>query len=363
MIKRNKKLSGYVGIDLSKRSMEAVRLVGEEKPLRAKFKTSNEHLPELLSWLNKEDVVAMEACELAFFISRYLNRQLGCKVILLNAGDLATIYNSLKKTDKEDALKLARLISRIPDKELPVVSLPNEAEERARRITSENEFDKKNRTRLINRLHAIFVREGMTEISKAELKNKVNRRNIIIDNLNKNNQKEAIRLVRQIELLEEQIEEVEADEKEVLKTNIEQTRIYMSMPGIGTKAAVTLSGYLGDSSRFSHSKQFAYYSGLVPRVDSSGDSNKYGGITKRGCRHIRAVMIQCAWALVRSKKGGALSSKYKVLMKRIGKKKAIVAIARKMLEVLHTMVKNGQVYNAVDNEFIDKKIKYYGLLA
>ncbi len=74
MINDNKKINDYVGIDLSKRSMEVVRLVGEEKPRRSKFKTAKEHLPVLVSWLNKDDVVAMEACELAFFINRYLDK-------------------------------------------------------------------------------------------------------------------------------------------------------------------------------------------------------------------------------------------------------------------------------------------------
>ena len=361
MENRNQKMIGYVGIDLSKRSMEVVRLTGEEKPKQAKFKTANKHLPALVSWLNKDDVVAMEAGELAFFINRYLDKHVGCKIILLNAGDLATIYQSLKKTDKEDALKLARLIKRIPDNELPVVSLPSEKEEQARRLSSENGFDKASRTRLINRLHSIFVREGITEVSKAELKNKTTRDKLISE-LNESNQKEATRLIEQIELLEKQIKETGEEERKVLNANAKQTRIYMSMPGIGPKAAVALSGYLSDGSRFSHRKQFAYYSGLVPRVDCSGEKNRYGRIIKRGCRPIRAVIIQSAWALVRSGKGGDLSSKYKDLMVRRGKNRAIVAVARKMLEVLYTMVKKGRVYDSVDDEFIDKKLKHYGLL-
>ena len=101
---------------------------------------------------------------------------------------------------------------------------------------------------------------------------------------------------------------------------------------------------------------------MVPRVDCSGEKNRYGRIIKRGCRPIRAVIIQSAWALVRSGKGGDLSSKYKDLMVRRGKNRAIVAVARKMLEVLYTMVKKGRVYDSVDDEFIDKKLKHYGLL-
>ena len=361
MVEKTQKINSYVGIDLGKRSMEVVRLIEGKKPIRARFQTAKTHLSLLSSWLKKNDVVAMEVCELAFFICRYLKQKVGCEVLLLNAGDLATIYKSLKKTDAEDALKIAKLIQRFPVEELPVVSLPTEEEEKARKIASENQFLKKSRTRLINRLHAIFVREGMTKVTKADLKS-LKRRAKLIDMLNEFNGEEAKRLIEQIEILERQIKELVQKIKKVLKANGELTRLYMSMPGIGPQAAMILLGYLGKGQRFSHAEQVSYYSGLVPRVDCSGDSNRYGNITKRGCRLIRSVICQSAWALSRSSNGGRLKTKFHQLSMRIGKNKAIVATSRKMLEVLYVMAKNGQVYEGVDDEFIDKKLKQYGLL-
>ena len=80
------------------------------------------------------------------------------------------IYRSLKKTDKEDALKLARLIKRIPKSELPVVCVPTQKEEHQRRLVSELAFQKKMRTQLINRLHALLAQSGLTDITKKDLK-------------------------------------------------------------------------------------------------------------------------------------------------------------------------------------------------
>ncbi|EKR98663.1 transposase domain protein [Leptospira mayottensis 200901122] len=59
------------------------------------------------------------------------------QVIVLNPGDLATIYQSLKKTDKEDSLKITRLIQRFPIDELPVVPIPSDEKKDKRKLCTE----------------------------------------------------------------------------------------------------------------------------------------------------------------------------------------------------------------------------------
>ena len=73
-------------------------------------------------------------------------------------------------------------------------------------------------------------------------------------------------------------------------------------------------------------------------------------------------MIQAAWALVRSRSGGALSEKFKVLKERRGAGKAIVAVARKMLEIQYIMQKRRMYYNAVSQELLCNKLRLLGLL-
>lgn len=72
-------------------------------------------------------------------------------MVVLNPGKLAIIYTSTKKTDKENALKIARLLETMPEEYLPLVPLPSEAEEEMRRLASSQMFLNKERTRLINR--------------------------------------------------------------------------------------------------------------------------------------------------------------------------------------------------------------------
>ncbi|EQA80318.1 transposase domain protein [Leptospira alstonii serovar Pingchang str. 80-412] len=79
----------------------------------------------------------------------------------------------MKKTDKEDSLKIARLIQRYPIEELPVVPIPTDEEEDNRRLCTEHE----NWTRQLtqgtrNRLHSLFTQAGLTEITKKHLRTK-----------------------------------------------------------------------------------------------------------------------------------------------------------------------------------------------
>jgi transposase len=98
--------------------------------------------------------------------------------------------------------------------------------------------------------------------------------------------------------------------------------------------------------RFENGAQVSNYIGLVPRVYMSGDTVRYGRITKRGNGFLRALLVQGSWALIRSKAGGSLKERYEYMTKEkgISKKKAIVAIARRLSELLYTLMKNGTYY-------------------
>ena len=119
-----------------------------------------------------------------------------------------------------------------------------------------------------------------------------------------------------------------------------------TIPGVGDKTALAFAAYVGDGKRFNNGNEVANYVGLVPRVDCSGTINKYGHITKKGNKVVRALLYQAAWAIVRSKHGGALKAKYFYMTERgKGKKISITAIARKMAKLMYLIMKNkGEEY-------------------
>ncbi|EMF33584.1 IS110 family transposase, partial [Leptospira interrogans] len=216
----------YVGVDCGKKSIEVVRINSENSLERRQFSTTESGINNLLQWLTLNDIVGLDflaslransnRCFLA--ISLTMNRSIGSQsfriaksilnkgiqVIVLNPGDLATIYQSLKKTDKEDSLKIARLIQRFPIEELPVVPIPNDEEEDNRRLCTEQENWTRQLTQSKNRLHSLFTQAGLTHITKKHLRTKANRE-ISVALLPSRYQKEAERILKVLDLVEQNL--------------------------------------------------------------------------------------------------------------------------------------------------------------
>jgi transposase len=202
-----------VGIDLAKRTME-VRFMSDSEKTRAwNCKTDTIGRKNLYAQLTRNDVVGIEACSLA--IAREIKQKTEADVWVLNPGKLAIIYKSTKKTDSEDAIKIARLLLRYPKEELPIVPIPSEREEKERAIVKELGFLKSQRTDFINRLHTKFVAEGITTIIKSDLKTKV-KRDASVDLLYGIHLAEAKRMIMVIDMLEVQIEQLEKEQNYAL---------------------------------------------------------------------------------------------------------------------------------------------------
>jgi transposase len=348
----------YVGIDLSKRNLIAVRILSDGRLQWFRSKTNAIGREKLLNWLKYNDLVGLETGNLAFFLAKEIINELGVKVIVLNAGDVAVIYRSLKKTDKEDSLKIARLLQRHPLNELPSVRIPDAYEEHARQLLSEHNYWTTSKTRAINRLHSILCNAGLTTVTKKDIKNSETRLKII-KGLNESTKKIAMRIESEIVLTKSMLEKIEVETQEHISKKNELAKIIMSIPGIGLITTLAILGYLGDPGRFSSEKQVSYFVGLVPRIDNSGDTERMGRIIKRGCRHIRRTIIQCAWALVRSKYGGDLKIKFEKIKSRRGSGKAIVAVARKLIERVYHLLRKQELYKYMPEEFIIKKMAFY----
>jgi transposase len=99
---------------------------------------------------------------------------------------------------------------------------------------------------------------------------------------------------------------------------------------------------LGDVSRFASAKKMYAYSGLVPARRESAGKARDLGISKQGSSFLRWVMVQAAWQAIRVSL--KWRSVYDETRKRRGTRKAIVAVARRLLAVLHTMLRTGQAY-------------------
>jgi transposase len=331
----------YVGIDLGKRTYE-VAIVGKGgKVTKSNGKTFVAGRQALYKKLRCGDKVALEAGNMAFIFAKEITAAVeGIRVYVLNPSQLALIYGSMKKTDKEDSLKLAHILEDFNEERLPVVPVPSEKEMRRRELLGIYRRAQQDRNKDINRLHALFVSQGITTKVKSDLAVSLNRK-LAVQELSGLGRREAEMLLKRLELCEGWIGELEQEMKEESAGDEEIERL-QSIPGVGPKTAFAFVAHVA-AGRFENAGQVSNYLGLVPRVYISGETVRYGRITKRGNGYLRALLVQASWALVISKSGGKLKERYKYMTveKSISKKKAIVAIARRLAEQMYTMMRDG----------------------
>jgi transposase len=311
----------------------------------------------LAQLLRKSDVAGYEVSSYGNLLARYLQKEIGCQVVGLNPGDLRIIWKSRKKTDKEDALKIAKYLRDTPEEERCEVALPREEEEGFRSDISMKEFLKRERVAAINRLHALYGQVGIIDVTKRDLKDREGRKA-------RHGELPALLgeyagiLEDQLDLFEGQLEVAEKKVAEQVRSH-ELAPYIMSIPGIGIGIAGVLLAYLGDGSRFSTAGQVANYAGLVPRVDCSGATERYGSIAKyEYCHPIRGIMLEGVWAMVRSGKG-PLFAKFSSLAERMNRRKSAVAVARKMVRLAWLLMKRREYYRGISNEALEKKLRYY----
>ena len=132
--------------------------------------------------------------------------------------------------------------------------------------------------------------------------------------------------------------------KELAGTDLyrERVRLLRTVPGIRLLTAMEFLVELGDVKRFPTSRQLAAYVGLTPAQYSSGEHTRMGRITRTGKAYLRGMLIESAWILVR--KDPQIHAKYEQIKLRSGAKRAIVAIARRLLIRARRVVVDGMPY-------------------
>jgi transposase len=350
----------FVGIDLGKLSWtmaiitrtgkavenEAGEAEAEERTVFFTGKTTVDGRLALYGRLKEGDKIALEAGNLAFIMAKEIEKAVaGCAIRVLSPSHLPVIYLSDKKTDKEDAQKLAHLVADRPDSRLPIVPVPSDEEMGRRKLVSSYRREQGSRNQAVNRLHALFVHVGITTVVKKDLAT-AERREEAVKALTGLEREEAGHLLVCLGEYERRIGELEARMKEKARGD-KRIELLESVPGVGPKIAFAFAAYVGEE-RFANASQVGNYLGLTPRVSISGSIVSYGHITKRGNGYLRALLVQGAWVLTWSKDGGALRERYEYMtgVKGKGKKVAIVAIARRLAELMYTLLKKGEKYEA-----------------
>ena len=124
---------------------------------------------------------------------------------------------------------------------------------------------------------------------------------------------------------------------------------------VGPITALAFKAEIDDAKRFKDSKDVGAYIGLTPNQYSSGETRRQGGISKQGSKQMRYLLVEAATVLLtRCKAWSKLKAWGLKLMKKKGKKKAIIAVARKMAVILHKMLLTGKNFERTDKKKLEQ---------
>jgi transposase len=132
----------------------------------------------------------------------------------------------------------------------------------------------------------------------------------------------------------------------IMARNDERARLLMSAPGVGALVALTYASAIDDPGRFKSSKQAGAHFGMTPKKYQSGETDITGRISKIGDKGVRTALYEAAHIiLTKPVKGSMLKSWAARLAKRVGMKKAKVALARKLAVIMHRMLVDRTPFN------------------
>lgn len=264
------------------------------------IRTRRNHVEHALR-LENIDLVVMEACGPSGWISDVCQEK-RLRTIVCSTNDEAWQWkNTKRKTDRDDALKLAKMA--IMDSLTPVhVPKPEIREQRA--IIKYRKTLDQRINRIKNTIRSLFVNRGI-EIDTGKRAWCLGRQRIdgfrkpIADCKPDELWKGELDLeLSQLDDLTEKMKALEDKLESFAKTNPQIQRV-MTIPGVGRKTAEALVAAIDDPHRFKNARHLSSYLGMTPKQYQSGETDRSGRISKRGPRLLRTMLLECAWASTR----------------------------------------------------------------
>ena len=303
-----------------------------------RFSTYTKGLKELLQWLlahNCKDV-CMESTG-KYWIPVYNVLEEQCAIILAHPKYVKAIRG--KKTDKKDAKWIADLFKHdlVSGSFMPPADI-RQLRDLMRYRYKLTCFSSSEKNRLQNCLTVSNIQLG----------------NVVSDTLGKSSQKILDKILENpldtsfdIEPLIHGSMKKKLSELELASPYQQKLDIILTAPGINNPfTAIGVISEIGvNMEAFPSAKHLCSWAGLTPTNNESAGKKKSVRVSKAGC-YIKPLLVQCANAVVTSKKHPEIRNRYLRLKKRRGHKKAIIAIARMLLTALYHMLKNEETYNA-----------------
>ena len=320
----------FVGLDVHRRYATVAAVDSQQQVVLTARRVDFE---DFEGWIHKHlrptDAVTLEATNNAWYLHDLLV-SLVASVTVANPIQVALIAKARVKTDPRDALALARLLAAGL---LPSVWVPPHDVRELRALIAHRRRLVKQRTQARNRLRAVLFRHNLVA-APGEVFGPEHRSWWEGLNLPTSEKLRVRHDLTILDCLEALTKEVEAEvvHQSSLEPWAERVAFLVQLPGIGVLNAMLLLAAIGDIRRFAAAPKLVGYAGLGASVHSSGQEHYGGRITKQGRREVRSTMVEAAWVAVRSHP--YWKAMFERLADRLGRPKAIVAIARKLLVVV-----------------------------
>ena len=294
-------------------------------------------------------VVVVEACANAGWVHDQAAAA-GHAVRVANTAAAAWKFQHLKrKTDKDDALRLAELEA---IGQLPTVALPDPATRQRRMLIAFRQELVGRRVACQNRIRALFAGQGLptprgaAAWATAGLAGIEAQAKPLADCGPAELWRGLLHLVvAEYRGLLDRIAQTEAVLDRLAAAD-PATRLLETIPGVGPRTAEAVAAHLGDPTRFASAKQVGAYAGLVPRQYQSGTTDRKGRITRRGPGVLRKLLVECAWCLLRYNPWARAQYARLTAGGTTRKKPAIVALARKLLVRCWAMLRDERPWRA-----------------
>ena len=283
----------------------------------------------------------VKTCYEAGYSGFWLHRELsaaGIENIVVHAASIAVEANNRVKTDKRDSLKMAEQLA---GGRLRCIRIPSEEEERSRLLTRTREQVVRAKRRVQIQIR---MRLHQFNLFSAEIDRVIRLKDVeeILARIKSVDLKYSLELLyAQWRFLATQIKELD---KELGKRAVNDPceAVYRSVPGIGRLIARILSNELGDMSQFPNERALFCFTGLTPGEYSSGNNIRRGHISRQGNSRLRHMLVEAAWMAIRKDK--VLKEHFNKLSVKTGKKRAIVAVARKLVGRVRAAFKARTLY-------------------
>jgi transposase len=349
--KKNQKLTAQakgtpqgitIGMDLGDKSSRFCMLSNEGQILRdGQAPTTKAGMAQAFGLLGRTRI-AIEVGTHSPWVSRLL-KELGHEVVVANPRQVKLITESSRKDDRLDAQTLARLARIDPQLLRPIQHRSDEAQA-ALMVIRVRAALLSVRTSLVNTARGLAKSMG-ERLPQCDADQMGVQRAI---SLPPKLQQVLEPLLKEVESLTEEIKKSDREIEQIARKNYPETALLQQVAGVGPLIALTFVLTVEDKSRFQKSRDIGCYVGLRPRRSDSGQSQPQLRITKEGDPYLRTLLVQGAHYII-SRRGPDTDLKRWGLHlaqhggKR-GKKRAVVAVARKLGILLHRLWVTGEAY-------------------